>query len=203
MSEIPKIPDFPELTFEEEGHIYRLNGREVPSVTTLMKPLSGSFYSTVDPAVLDKAARKGTAVHNANENYVLYGIEDICPAYAGYFNAFKDWWHDVKPVPIGTEIRVYHKILGYAGTADLLCMIDGKVTLVDYKTSAQVSKMLYSVQLEGYDRAFESHGIKIDRRIILHLTKNGTYKVVPFRRSAKCWSVLSALMTVNNYINEF
>lgn len=47
----PAIPDFPELTFEEKGHTYHLNGLEVPSVTTVMKPLSNDFYSTVDPEV--------------------------------------------------------------------------------------------------------------------------------------------------------
>ena len=203
MTDLPVIPEFPELTFEEEDHIYRLDGREVPSVTTLMKPLSNVVYGTVDPGVLSRAAHKGTAVHSANENYVLFGIEDIDPAYALYFEAFKAWWHECKPTPIGTEIRIYHKILEYAGTADLLCIIDGKVTLVDYKTSAQVSRMMYGVQLEGYDRAFDSHGIHIDQQLILHLRKNGTYKEVPFKKSAKCWSVLSSLMTIHNYINEF
>ena len=47
MTDKPNIPQFPELTFEEQRHIYRLNGIEVPSVTTLMKPLSEDFYSTV------------------------------------------------------------------------------------------------------------------------------------------------------------
>ena len=61
----PEIPQFPELTFEEERHLYYLNGLEVPSVTTLRKPLSSDFYSTVDPEVLNKAAKRGTAIHNA------------------------------------------------------------------------------------------------------------------------------------------
>ena len=52
----PAIPDFPELTFEEKGHTYHLNGLEVPSVTTVMKLLSNDFYSTVDPEVLNRAA---------------------------------------------------------------------------------------------------------------------------------------------------
>ena len=81
----PEIPQFPELTFEEERHLYYLNGLEVPSVTTLMKPLSSDFYSTVDPEVLNKAAKRGTAIHNAVENYAKFGIEDIPPVYAGYF----------------------------------------------------------------------------------------------------------------------
>lgn len=83
----PEIPQFPELTFEEERHLYYLNGLEVPSVTTLMKPLSSDFYSAVDPEVLNKAAKRGTAIHNAVENYAKFGIEDIPPVYAGYLPA--------------------------------------------------------------------------------------------------------------------
>lgn len=195
------IPQMPELDFDEGPHIYRLNGLEIPSVTTLMKPLSDDLYRAIEPEILEKAARRGTAVHNALENYVQFGIEDVDPQFEGYFNGFRDWWQLRSPITVATEQRIYHKILRYAGTADLLCEIDGRLTLVDYKTSAQVNTKLCAVQLEGYDRAFESHGVKIEDRIILHLSKTG-YREVRFGRSSKNWSVLSALMTIRNYMKE-
>lgn len=196
------LPELPELTFDENGHIYRLNGVEVPSVTTLMKPLSDDYYKVVDPAVLERAAKRGTAIHNATENYVEFGIEDIDPAFAGYFSSFRKWWELRRPEPVATERRIYHKILRYAGTSDLLCIINGRLTLVDYKSSAQVNAKLCAVQLEGYDRAYESHGVNIEDRLILHLVKDGRFTEVPFQRSGKAWSVFSALMTVNNYMKE-
>ena len=197
-----EIPQFPELSFNEFNHTYRLDELIIPSVTTLMKPLSDDFYRAVDPEVLEKAAKRGTAIHNAVENFAQFGIEDIPPAYAGYFQAFRTWWELRQPEVLATECRVYHKILRYAGTADLICVIGGRVTLVDYKSSAQVNSKLCAVQLEGYDRAFESHGVKIDDRMILHLSRDGRYSEVPFQRNARCWSVLSALMTVRNSMNE-
>ena len=197
-----EIPQFPELSFNEFNHTYRLDELIIPSVTTLMKPLSDDFYRAVDPEVLEKAAKRGTAIHNAVENFAQFGIEDIPPAYAGYFQAFRTWWELRQPEVLATECRVYHKILRYAGTADLICVIGGRVTLVDYKSSAQVNSKLCAVQLEGYDRAFESHGVKIDDRMILLLSRDGRYSEVPFQRNARCWSVLSALMTVRNYMNE-
>ena len=109
-----EIPQLPELTFEETRHIYRLNGMEIPSVTTLMKPLSDDFYRTVNQSVLDRAAKRGTAIHNAIENFTEFGVEDIDPQYAGYFSAFLQWWNLRKPVPLAMEQRVYHKILRYA-----------------------------------------------------------------------------------------
>lgn len=199
---VVNIPKFPELTFDEFTHTYRLNELIIPSVTTVMKPLSDDFYRAVDPDVLERAAKRGTAIHNAVENFAKFGIEDIPPDYAGYFQAFLKWWELQQPEVLATECRVYHKILRYAGTADLLCVIGGRVTLVDYKSSAQVNSKLCAVQLEGYDRAFESHGVKIEDRLILHLSRDGKYAAVPFQRSTKCWSVFSALMTVRNYMNE-
>ena len=199
---VVSIPQFPELTFNEFNHTYWLDELVIPSVTTLMKPLSDDFYRAVDPEMLEKAAKRGTAIHNAVENFAQFGIEDIPPVYGGYFQAFRTWWELRKPEVLATECRVYHKILRYAGTADLICVIGGRVTLVDYKSSAQVNSKLCAVPLEGYDRAFESHGVKIDDRMILHLSRDGKYSEVPFQRNARCWSVLSALMTVRNYMNE-
>ena len=67
----------PELTFEEEPHIYRLNGVAIPSVSKLMEPLRNLSYSRVDRKTLEKAAAKGTTVHNSIENWIKFGIDDV------------------------------------------------------------------------------------------------------------------------------
>ena len=197
------LPTFPELEFEERRHVYLLEGMEIPSVTTLMEPLSSKVYGPIDPAVLANAAAKGTAVHNAIENYLEFEIMDIADEHKGYFDAFLDWIDKYRPVIIGTEARMYHKQLRYAGTSDLICEINGQTVLVDYKTSYQVNMMLYMVQLEGYARAWESHGVKIDDRIILHLKKDGKYMIHHSPKNAECYSVISALMTLRNYQIKF
>lgn len=112
-----EIPKFPELTFDEGTHIYRLRGAELPSVTTVMKPLSSEVYGGVDEWVMERAAGRGTAVHNAIENWSLYGIEDIAPEYRGYFDGFLAWVQDMKPTVLGNECRLYHKALRYQTTS--------------------------------------------------------------------------------------
>ena len=193
------IKEFTELTFEEREHVYKLNGFTIPSVTTVMKPLSDDTYGSVDKEVLNRAAARGTAVHNAIENYLNFDIEDIPLEYSGYFDGFKRWkqMHSVKP--IGTEIRLYHKGLLYAGTADLVAEVDGKITLVDYKTSASVQDKLCGVQLEAYDKALQSHGYAVEQRAILHLKKDGEYAFIPFEANSEYWRVFTALLTVQNY----
>lgn len=199
-----EVKVFPELTFNEEAHIYRLNGHIIPSVTTIMKPLSEALYGGIDENVLNKAANRGTAVHNSIENFVKFGIEDVDPAFRGYFNGFLKWWSDCKPEPMGTECRVYHRILMYAGTADMPCILNQQSICVDFKTSAAINKMLTGIQLEAYAKAYESHGIRFDGKAIVHLKNDGTYQMEIYKpNDSESWTVFGALLTVKNYIQKF
>ena len=198
------IPELPELEFEENGHIYKLDGAVIPSVTTIMNPLSQSLYGGIDETVLNAAAERGTAVHNAIENYTLFGIDDIAPEYSGYLAACKAWYSEFSPKPIASECKVYHRILRYAGTADMLAIIDGKLILIDFKTSSSVNKMLTGVQTEAYAKAYESHGINVDGKAILHLKKNGKFSWVYYdRNDSASWDVFGALLTVFNHIEKY
>jgi len=198
------VAHFPELTFEERWHVYRLNGLEIPSVTTLMKPLSDGIYGFIDREVLNRAAARGTAVHNAIENYVKFGIEDISPEHAGYFNGFLKWYTEHGVTPYGSEVRLYHKAFLYAGTADMMAGVDGLDTLVDFKTSSAVYPMLCGVQLEAYNRAAKSHGMELQRKVIVHLKKDGNYQMIPFPlEDTECWRVFTALITVRSYQQKF
>ncbi len=201
---VNNIPDFPELEFDEATHIYRLKCVEIPSVTTVMKPLSAEAYGGIDDATLERAAGRGTAVHNAIENWSLYGIEDIAPELRGYFEGFLAWVHDMRPKIIGNECRLYHKSLGYAGTADLPCVMSEKSVMVDVKTTSQLMEMLARVQLEAYVKGFESHGVSFDGKAILHLRKDGTYKFEPYPyKDPDAWRVFGALLTVNGYARRY
>lgn len=172
-----KIPCFQELSFDEDRHTYKLNGFIIPSVSTIMKPLSNSYYGKVDEEVLRKAADRGTKVHAAVENFLLFGIEDIDTSLEGYFYGFKKWVMDFEPEVLGTECRVYHKTLNYAGTADFPCSINNAPTLVDFKTTASVATQLTRVQTEAYKQAFKSHGIIFERKLIVQAKRDGTYHV--------------------------
>lgn len=193
------------LKFDEKKHIYTLDGMEIPSVTTVMKPLSDSVYGSIDQEILDRAAERGTAVHTAIENHILFGIDDVPAEYDGYFKAFLKWntEHGVKPE--STEIRLYHRTLMYAGTADMIAEVDGKHTLIDFKTSTALQPMLYGVQLEAYERAMQSLGMKKpEMKMIVHLQKTGKYQMIPYKPGdIECWKVFTALLTIRNYKQKF
>jgi len=199
-----EIPTFDELSFDEIKHIYRLDGQYIPSVSTVMRPLSQALYKDVDEDVLNKAAARGTAVHNAIENYVKFSIVDIDPQWDGYFRAFRSWWKETNPTCLATECRVYHKALRYAGTADMPVVIGNERILIDFKTSASVNKMLTGVQLEAYAKAYESHGLSFDGKAVLHLKSDGKYGWHYYpKNDLENWEVFGALMVVYNHIQKY
>lgn len=167
------------LIFEESGHVYRLNGLIVPSVTTIMRPLSEKVYGGVNKQSMMAAAERGTAVHNAIEIYNEYSVGDISDEYKGYLDAYIDWKSKNNVKVFRSEVKMYHKSDLYAGTADLLCEIDGKIFLVDYKTVSLIDERhekMYGVQLEAYAQALKSHGLAVEGKCVLHIKKDGTWR---------------------------
>jgi len=202
----PKLPELPELTFEERRHIYRLRGFEIPSVSTIMQPLSEDVYGSINEDVLSKAADRGTAVHNAIDNYVKFGVEDIPPEHMGYFQAFLKWYEDYDVKPYETEYRAYHKGLLYAGTLDMMASVKGEDTLVDFKTTASINEMLWRVQTEAYNKALASHYFQICffKKMVVQLKKDGDYNVVSFKAvDTDSWKVFTALLTVRNFKQKY
>ncbi len=197
------LPDLPELVFDDGPHIYTLNGVPIPSVTRIMEPLSQAEYGAIDSRTVDQAAHKGTIVHNAIENWLKFGIEDEDPDYAGYFRAFTEWWEEKKPEPVGSEVKTYHKLMRYAGTVDMLAYIDGELNLIDFKTTYRLIEKNCGVQLEAYAQALESHGVKVERKRILHLKKDGKWDDRQFpAKDPKRWMAFGALKNVYDYIQS-
>ena len=202
------VPELPELAFDEQRHIYSLVGYGInlPSVTGIMRPLSNAHYGGIDEDVLAAAAERGQAVHQAIENYLLFGIDDIGPEHGGYYSAFKDWLASTGWEIVATEKRIYHRTLKYAGTADLLCRSDDSDGLicVDIKTSQSIVDMLARVQTEAYARAFASHGARICGKAIVRLQRDGKWELKQYgRQDGEAWEAFSGLLVINNYMKKY
>ncbi|MBQ9703872.1 MAG: hypothetical protein IJV68_04940 [Clostridia bacterium] len=200
-----KLPNLSELSFTDEDHIYRLNGVIIPSVSAVMEPLSMAKYKGISESTLDRAANKGTSVHNAIENYIKFGIDDVPPEHRGYFDGFLDWLDEKKPVFVSSEFQCYHKLMMYGGTLDILSYIGDKLTLTDVKTTYTISEMTCRVQLEAYAQILASHGIYIEQKEILHLTPEGRgkkrYEDYP-AKDAEAWRVFGSLKCVYDWISR-
>ena len=87
-----------------------------------------------------KAMDIGSAVHDAIERYLIHGDEPQSPSneVLSAFLGFLEWQDAHGFEVVATEKTVYHH--DYAGTCDLICKLDGKVFMVDFKTYNEESK---------------------------------------------------------------
>ena len=210
-----QIPVLPELAFEEETHTYTLRGQAIPSVTQILKYLPSDDYASVPDYILQNAAARGTAVHEAIEFYVQYGSDEYDEEYAPYVEAFKGFWSGLNgAVALGNEIPVYYDDcddealkelygLPYAGTLDMLAAVDNEIWLMDFKCTSSVSKGLkkkYALQLEAYSQALRKFGIAVDRKKVVQLLKDGKHRVYDFPADdTYSWSVFRSLRAVKNF----
>ena len=146
--------------------------------------------------------QRAGAIHNSIENWIKFGIEDVPLEYQGYFEAFRKWWEQYKPTVIASEARICHFLMRYGGTVDLLAVVENAVSLIDFKSTSTISDMTCGVQLEAYAKALENIGVKVERKRILHLKKNGEfeYREYPINDLLR-WRVFGALKTVYDYID--
>jgi hypothetical protein len=132
--------------------------------------------------ILDDSANIGTIVHDSIDIFIKTGkIRDISDKPIQYiqevnnaFSAFLNWWRiiniDNKVEILFNEQKLICTYFG--GTLDLLVKINGKIYLVDFKTSKQVSQK-YHYQLAAYAIMLKwNYDIDIDGIIILLLSKN-------------------------------
>ncbi len=190
-----------DLTFEEQEHKYIVDGNILPSCTQIMTPLSKEIYGDIDPEILRTAAERGTTIHEGYELYIDFLVEDLPEEYMGYLAALKKFLKDYDVKAIATEQRIYHKMLRYAGTADLIAKIGDDTVLIDYKTTSQVVRKLTDVQLAAYKKALESQGIKIDYTAILHVDQ-GNYKFIRVDNDSEGYGIFLKLLAIHQYVQR-
>lgn len=127
------------LTYEDETHTYKVDGTKVPSVTQVLHYNNPNKYADVDPAVLKKAAERGTAMHQAIEDYEVVGIENAeVEELEGYkiLKAIYKWDFLEAEQPILIEYKGHF----IAGRYDQLIKLEGTITLNDFKRYASMDK---------------------------------------------------------------
>lgn len=136
------------------------------------------------------AAHTGTITHDAIETYLkrfvgrevdgsvddliaLVQAEERTAQVLFALRSAHKFFEDHFVVPIAVELYVGSAEHGFAGTFDLLAIVDGKLTFVDWKTSNDARKDKYSMQVSAYAKGLEEmSGIKVDEVLIVGLSKS-------------------------------
>ncbi len=171
------------VVFNAEQHTYWLGDKRLISVTRLLKKHGLSTnYSGVSAEILEKAAKKGTAVHGEIEEYIKHGAVGFTPEFMAYL----DLVDELQFVPKESEIVLPSGDIPdadidkyvIAGTADLIGTSICGLTLVDIKTTQRVDVRSCAWQLSLYERLA---GIKFDKMFIFHLREEAS-KIIEIER---------------------
>ena len=160
------------LKFDEESHVYTLDGIEIPSVTTIIRGVMGNPFEKIRCG--EWHMQRGSAAHavyellGQGENLSQY---DIDPTLTPFIENWRDWKNTMQPEIIATEQKVHSRRMWYAGTLDLLCRENGLLTILDYKGSASRQDRW---QLAAYKEALEEKtNAEIGQAISLQINEKG------------------------------
>ena len=186
------------LEFFESGHIYRVDGKVVPSVTQILEPLNN--FDNVPPHVLETAAERGKAVHRLCE-YHDYGQEvDVPWELSGYLDAWIAFLAGTGCEVELIELRLYHEAMGYAGTLDrLLRHPKGKRVLGDIKATYDHVPTV-GPQTAAYEWLWNSNNEDdhIDERWSIRLMKDGKFDLVPLKERSD-FSIFTSALNISNW----
>ena len=157
----------------------------VPSVTSILRKTDDKTINLFKQKFNTDSIEIGNFMHKYLEHYVSKDI-DFFDESENYIIAKKlaelviDNFIDNIDEVWGTEVSVLYKNV-YAGTIDLIGMIDGKLCLVDYKSSyrnkSKGEMEEYFLQLAAYATAHDwQYNTKIDSIIVFLAIRNGQFE---------------------------
>lgn len=157
------------------------DGNRYPSITTVLSILNeeelAAWRKRVGDAEANKignrAAARGTQVHNIIEKYLLNeDITDYLPYVRQSLNNIRPILDEHITTIYGLEVPLYSRHLGVAGRCDCIALFDGVPTIVDFKTSRRPKKHEkipnYFAQMAGYAVMWEERtGMPITNTVII------------------------------------
>lgn len=123
-------------------------------------------------AIKDEAANFGTRAHQAIDIFIKTGVSQVKEDILPVFQAFCDWKQKTHIEIIGGDLKIASMEYGYGGSLDALGLVDGKVVIVDFKTSNRINPE-YALQVAAYSNSYaEMFGLDyIPEAYILRLGK--------------------------------
>lgn len=186
-----------DLVFDPNLHRYTLNGLAIPGVTSILQAAGiGPDLSCIPASILEQKRDIGTFAHEAAELIDMGGEPEYYPGADGYVNAYRKFKTEFAFDPIEMELQVYSKNFKYAGTIDRIGLIDGKMSILDIKTTSILELGYVGPQTAAYEKAYIEmiKGIKKSfPRYALQLKQDGTYKLHKCTDKEDFQAFLSAL----------
>lgn len=167
-----------------------------PSVTTVLgsvmdKTKLFEWQARVGKEEADKiktkAARRGTKLHKLCEDYVLNKddyLKDHSPITIDLFKQVQPFIDKNVEEVLGIELPLYSDFLMTAGRCDMVCKMQNRNVVVDYKTSTKPKKEEwienYFLQLTTYSMMIEErYSIEVPYIIVVIAGEHGELQTFP------------------------
>lgn len=191
MATVEEHAPSPQLVFEPEGHVYRIGGQVVPSVTQLLDDAGLTVdYAAIPPATLRHARLRGLHVDACCDLLDEDALDwsSVHPECVPYVEAWARFRADTGYAPAAGQVPLYHP-LGYAGTADSVGTLRGQWVVVERKATTKMAAT-YALQTAAYAQApyaappgggpLTPVAWGTPARLGVQLKRDGSYLVVPY-----------------------
>lgn len=182
---------------------YKTPNGNLPSITTVLSILSRDAIKawrkrvgeTEANKISTKASRRGTSVHKMCEEYLNneLNLKEFLPNDRETFNSLKGILDEHLDNIYAQEVPLWSSYLGVAGRVDCIAEWDGKLSVIDFKTSRKLKKKKYISnyfqQCAAYAVMWEERtGIPINKIVVVIAVDGEEPQIFEERR--------------DNYINE-
>jgi hypothetical protein len=181
------------LDFEPQGHVYRVDGVVVPSVTQLLEDAGLTVdYAAIPQAVLQHARHRGIHVDACCDLLDEDALDwsSVHPEAVPYVEAWARFCAEEGYEPAAGQVPLYHPRYGYAGTADSIGTLNGHWVVVERKATTKMAAT-YGLQTAGYAQpglwAAPPGGGPLSpvawpapARLGVQLKRDSSYAVVPY-----------------------
>jgi CRISPR/Cas system-associated exonuclease Cas4 (RecB family) len=191
-----------------------IEGVLAPSVTEVLgivrKPFLEFWRGKLGNAKCEQVLREsqdiGTNLHSMIEAYFR---GETIPEHSGpelrMFLLFKEWALRSRISPIELELSMESKIYKYHGTCDFIGKLDGKLVIVDWKTSSQMDD-LHSAQLAAYAQLYlEQFNETINDGLIVRMDKKEaakkTFEIKEYPNLSQYFPVFQNCLGVWRFLN--
>ncbi len=198
------------------GRIYSTPDGPLPSITTILsseeKPAIVSWRNSLGEQEANKRTKKasdrGTAVHSMIEQYLNNEEVDFSKydtLHASQFRSLRPTLNKITNV-LAQEIPLWSTNLGVAGRVDCIAEYDGKISIIDFKTStndkSEDKVFDYYLQATAYAiMVYERYGIEIENIVILMAVENGLVPLV-FKKQISPY-VEPLIDRINTFYDKF
>jgi hypothetical protein len=162
------------LASVESALLKRLDGKNLAKII-LNKPWIETILKEAKKRpeqIKDEAADLGTKAH-AFIDLIIHGREpeSVPEAIEGPVQSFRDWWMKSGIELVAGDTKVASVEHGYGGSLDALGRRNGKLIILDWKTSSGIWTE-YALQVAAYAQAFrETYGLPVEEAVIVRFGK--------------------------------